>query len=328
MSQKKPSHYFGWGDTYGVREAMMQTAPWLALSTMPIGDFGYPKHGGEPELIDLIRALCKQLTGHSYKHILITQGCTNALNAYCHAEKDVRIEYFTCRQLHFPFYPGVATNAGLIFKPGELGRLLNSVQILDSPSNPLGAVDVLTVAGRVLWDAAYYSPTYGVNISKPQTPIPDHVAMAGSFSKFSGINGIRLGWLATDEDALYRSALRWSTHDTSGISWPSQWLAIEILKKVDLEAFWQRSAGVINDNRVEIQKLSKIFGNQEIPEKGMFALFDTDDGLRGLLDTSGVITMPGSSCGDSHDSVRINLAHTRDATKAMVKAVLKADRKK
>jgi len=326
---KKTKHHFGWGDTYGVREAMMLTAPHLALNPMPIGDFGYPKHGGEDELIDLIRKLCIRLTGKSYKHILITQGCTNAINAYCHAEADSKTEYFACRKLYFPLYLDIATNAGLIFKPGTLGKLLNSIEIIDSPSNPLGFVDGIDYGSRTLWDAAYHSPTYGVNISKaPKTPIPAHVAMAGSLSKFSGINGIRLGWLATDEDELYKSALRWSTADTSGISWPSQWLGMEILKNVDLEAFWRRSAATIDDNKIEINKLSKIFGGQEIPDKGMFAFFEVDDRIHQILDKADVVTMPGSRCGDTGDSVRINLAHTREATAAMVKAVLKADRRK
>lgn len=334
MTQNKQyKHLFGWGDTYGIREAIIKTAPWLLLSPQPIASFGYPKHEGEESLVKLIGKLCKTLTGNKYKYVLVTQGCTHALNAYVWAEKDKELKAgdqdLATKSFYFPFYPGIAKNQGLRHAPGEIGKLYKAIQIIDSPSNPIGEITYGDL-GRSVWDAAYYTPTYGVstaNLDKKQTGIPAHIAMAGSLSKFSGINGIRIGWLATNDKHLYAQAASWISHDICGVSWPSQWLAEQILTKVDLEKFWKASRLVIDNNKNEIQKLSLIFGNQELPKVGMFALFEVDKKLKKLLEKASVSTMPGHLCGDKRDSVRINLAHTNEATKEMVKDILKADKK-
>lgn len=299
---------------------------------MPIDSFGYPKHEGEEELVILVRSLVRRLTGKNYEHILITQGCTHALNAYVAAQKEEKTVRVSTRKLYFPFYPGIAQNHGLIHSPSNTPSKVNfpyDLEILDSPSNPEGVVSSSFSDGRRVWDAAYYSPTYGVRTVGTRefcTPYPPHEAMAGSLSKLTGINGIRIGWLATNDQGLYDRAARWATLDTCGISLPSQWLAKEILTSVDMEAFWDKSKLVIDSNRTEVEKLSKIFGDQTIPDKGMFALFEVDSKLKELLDRSMVVTTPGQVCGDDRDSVRINLAHTNAATRAMVKTVLKNDK--
>lgn len=334
IQNKEYKHVFSWGDTHGIREAMIKTAPWLVFLPQPISSFGYPNHEGQENLLKLIEKLCKNLTGNKYKYILITQGCTHALNAYAWAEKDEDLkpgdQDLATNNLYFPFYPGIAKNQGLRHAPGQVGKLYKAIQIIDSPSNPLGEITYGDL-GRSIWDAAYYTPTYGAItanlIGRKQTSIPAHVAMAGSLSKLTGINGIRIGWLATNEKNLYQKAANWISHDVCGVSWPSQWLAEQLLTKIDLEKFWKISKAVIDNNKNEIEKLSLIFGNQEIPKMGMFALFEVDKKLKKLLEKASVATMPGFLCGDKRDSVRINLAHTNEATKEMVKSVLKADKK-
>lgn len=251
------------------------------------------------------------------------------MNAYIYAEKDGHTSLAT-RRLYFPFYPGIAEINGLIHNAGDIGNIKSSIQILDSPSNPEGIVDGNDY-GRVVWDAAYYSPTFGVSISGSRTlttSIPPHIAMAGSMSKMTGINGIRIGWLATNDENLYLKAARFVTYDICGVSGLSQHLAVQILKKVDLDSFWKRSKLVLDDNRTEIQKLAYLFGDQEIPKMGMFALFEIDNKLKRLFEKASVFFISGKICGDDRDSVRINLAQTNLATKAMVKAVLKADKKR
>lgn len=235
------------------------------------------------------------------------------------------------RKLYFPFYPGIAEIHGLTHSPGDIGTLKDAVQILDSPSNPEGIItgDDLSQHSPLVWDAAYHSPTYGVRIKGTRefcTAIPPHEAMAGSMSKLTGINGIRLGWLATNDPKIYEKASAFVTYDICGASFPSQWLAKEILQNVDMEEFWTVSKNVLDNNRTELQKLSHLFGEQEIPSTGMFALFEVDNKLKKLLDKTDVITTPGYVCGDDRDSIRINLAHTNSITRSMVKAVLKNDK--
>lgn len=318
---------FGWGDTYGIRDALIKVAPWLSIAAPPIEKFGYPKHEGEDSLVQHVKKLLKIITQKDYEYVLITQGCTHALNAYVAAEKKEN-SVLSTRRLYFAFYPGIAENHNLPFSPGSFGKVTNSVQILDSPSNPEG---IITTGnhGRLVWDCAYHTPTYGVKIfpDKNQTPIPDHVAVAGSLSKLTGVNGIRLGWLATNDQMLYEKASRWATFDVCGVSGLSQWLGEEILSKVCLDTFWKASKAVVDNNKTEIEKLSYLFGNQKMPELGMFAFFEVDRKLRRLFDKASVYTTPGTACGDDKDSMRINLAHFNDTTKEMVKAILKADKK-
>ena len=103
---------------------------------------------------------------------------------------------------------------------------------------------------------------------------------------------------------------------------------MEILSKVDLDSFWIKSKAILDNNRSEISKLGKIFGNQPIPTTGMFALFEVDNKIKEILKKADVETMVGSACGDSRDSVRINLASTNKKTQAMVRDILKIDKKK
>jgi aspartate/methionine/tyrosine aminotransferase len=323
-------HQFGWGNTPGIREALLRVNPFLSISPSQIANLDYAPIEGYPELTILVRKLLRKLTGNNYEYITITQGCTHALNAYVHAEKNNN-EVLATRKLYFPWYPGVAANHGLTHKPGQLGDIRNAVQILDSPSNPEGEVGSIPPYGRVVWDAAYYSPTYGVNIGLTgdlNTHIPIHEAMAGSLGKFSGINGIKLGWLATNNFELYCKVSNYVSRDLCGTSGLSQLLACEILEKTDLDEFWKVSRLVLDSNRTELQKLAYLFGDQKIPDKGMFALFEVDKKLRMVLDKACVVTTPGTLCGDDRNSVRINLANTNKATKSMVRAVLKVDRKK
>ncbi len=318
---------FSWGNTFGIREWLVNNYPSLELKTLPINDFGYPPHEGNLTLIDKLKNLTKTLTGNDYRYVLITNGCTHAIHAYIHAKKGEDKDALACRKTYFAFYKGIADVNGLIFSPGTLGHSSRSIQVVDSPGNPLGETGGLF--GSALWDGAYHSPTYGVRIGFTKnlnTPQPDHEAFAGSFGKFSGINGIRIGWLATNDLAIYEPAFHYVTHTACGVSSPSQWLAERFLDKVDLSAFWKGSQGIIDSNKTEIEKLLYLFGNQDLSNLGMFALFETDSKLNKLFKKAEVLFADGASVG-APGHVRINLAHTNEMTRLMVKNILKIDKR-
>lgn len=322
-------HDFSWGDTRGIREIMMKMIHEQNLTyNVPWDHFGYPPHEGDGKLIQYTRQLIKDLTKKEYKHVLITNGATHGLNAYIYAAADFRTETLLTRPLYFPFYPGIATNNGLIHKTSETvtpGKF--QLGIIDSPSNPEGIVTFGGQKERRVWDAAYYSPTYcGESNNQCYPGIPEHEAMVGSFNKLTGINGLRTGWFATDDGNLYKSAYNYITHSLCGVSSPSQYMTLQIIKYVDLNTFYKESKGLLDYNREQIARLDHIFSGQIIPTRGMFALFEVDEKLKLLLEKASVKTMPGSSCGDTRDSVRINLSNSAISTKAMVDAVLKADK--
>lgn len=331
-------HDFGWGDTRGIREIMMNHIN-SKIDYLDIDweNCGYPPHGGNLELIEEVRDLIVDLTNKRYKHVLITNGATHALNAYISAAKNGITKTLITHPLYFRMYPGIAKIHGLEHKvaekvnPSYYGA--GEIGIIDSPSNPEGkltansAWDIGTV-----WDAAYYTPTYcgyrnDQNALRCIKVIPNHDAMAGSLSKLTGLNGLRIGWLATNNDDLFRKAYKYVEHDLCGASNPSQQAALQILKTVDLQEFYVESKALLDTNRDSMSRLSHIFGNQPIFQTGMYALFEVDLKLARLLEKASVNTLSGQSIGDTkRDSVRFNLANSARSTKAMVQAIIKADK--
>ena len=288
-----------------------------------------------------VRKLIKDLANLEYKYVLITNGATHGLNAYIYAAKRMHghrkeITGLVTKKLYFPFYPQIATINGLNHKnysPNFDGNLphLDDLGIIDSPSNPEGVMSRGGLSGtRVVWDAAYHSPTYcGVEKEgKLVCPniFPAHEAMVGSLNKLTGINGLRVGWLATNSWSLYTDALHYAETTLCGVSGPSQEYATKILERVDLHPFYCQSKKVLDENRNELQRLGYLFGGQPIFPYGMFALFEVDDSLKDLFEKASVNVKRGKDIGDERQSVRINLANTNESMKAMVDAVLKIDK--
>ena len=326
---------FAWGDCRGIREIMIRHIPGKFLEN-DLENCGYPPHGGNPELIEEIRDLVVDLTGKRYKHVLVTNGATHALNAYVAAAKNGITQRLFTHKLHFLMYPGIAKQHGLEHKPVNLvnpSYYGGDLGIIDSPSNPRGtfAAGPTCNIGTV-WDAAYHTPTYCGVRSNPGGMLkcidakPNHDAMAGSLSKLTGINGLRIGWLATDDDTLFHKAYSYVEHDLCGVSNPSQHAALQILKKVNLQEFYEDSKRLLDNNRDSMARLNHIFSGQPIFPVGMYALFEVDSKLRNLLERASVHTLAGHLIGDHRDSVRFNLANSAKATKAMVNAILKEDK--
>jgi aspartate/methionine/tyrosine aminotransferase len=321
---------FSWGDTRGIREVMMKHAAFLQVSNMPWETFGYPPHDGTPQLKSEISSLIGNLTKHNYKYVLITGGATHALNAFVAAMRSSTTRFMYTNKLYFSRYPGIAANLGLQHvRTDKINPRTGDVGLIDSPSNPLGRLTAEGNNENVVWDAAYYSPTYcGLDTPLRCYPIiPKHVAMAGSLSKLTGINGLRIGWLATDDVSIYEKALSYITSNLCGVSQPSQYAAHQILTKVDMQSFFKTSKALIDNNKTEMSRLDYLFGYQEMPRHGMFNLWETDDKLKNLLEKASVLVMPGSQCGDTRESVRFNLANPNAMTRDMINAVLKADGK-
>lgn len=320
---------FSWGDTRGIREIMLRHAAFLKVGTMPWDNFGYPPHDGNVNLKAEIKRLIHKLTGKDYQYVLVTGGATHALNAFVAAMRRPETKFLYTNKLYFSRYPGIATNFGLTHvKTDKVSPKMGDIGIIDSPSNPQGK---LTAEGgnEIIWDAAYYSPTYcGVGDPLKCYPvIPKHIAMAGSLNKLTGVNGIRIGWLATDDVFLYEKALAYVTSNLCGVSQPSQYAAHQILSKVDMDKFFKESKLLIDSNKTEMSKLDYLFGYQEMPRHGMFVLYEVDNRLKALFEKASVLVMPGEQCGDTRDSVRFNLGNPNQLTKDMIKAILKVDGK-
>jgi aspartate/methionine/tyrosine aminotransferase len=319
---------FGWGDTRGLRIKILSIYKDLKImQSMPLEEYGYPPYNGDTYLVSLLSNLTRYLTGHKYRNICITSGCTHAVNASIHVLGNSRTESVLTRKLYYPRYPTMIGLTPYTHKIWGTDRNKNSIAIVDSPSNPLGLIglDENLNTDKIIWDGAYHSPTYGVPFGINN--VPEHKIFCGSLSKLTGINGIRIGWTATDDDILHEEIVKYVKNTTVGVSYPSQYIAKEILKDEDrLNLYFLQSRNLINMNKEEILKLKHIFGSDKIPNFGMFAFFKIDDKMEKLFQRAKVVFTSGRDCGADYDSVRINLTNTNEMTREMVKRILKADR--
>lgn len=334
-------HDFAWGDTRGIREIMLKHAPFLNLMQFDFGTFGYPPHPGRPELREAISKLIEDLTGRRYQYVLVTNGALNGLAAYIHAarlnQNWIQAEAtgaIHTNDLFFGRYPGLAANANLFHETDSEfpAPEREDIWIIDSPTNPTGELLAKGRLERCVWDAAYYTPTYcgfsnsgGKLECHPTKPL--HEAMVGSLNKLTGINGLRIGWLATDNKLIYDKALEYMTSDLCGVSQPSQVVAHKLLKTVDMDAFYGESKAMLDDNKHEMSRLQALFSNQILPYHGMFWLVEVDQKLKDLLEKASVQVMPGDQCGDyDRESVRFNLGNSTKSMLAMVNDILKTDK--
>jgi aspartate/methionine/tyrosine aminotransferase len=323
-------HDFAFGDTRGIRKKMLRQAKKILSLPLPWEDMGYPPHTGDLALIENTKKLIKDLTGKTYEYVIITNGATHAINAGIHALKTVDTGRLLTHHLYFGFYPQIASINNLEHKRFALGHepisTRTDIVLVDSPNNPSGFITPQTFeASRTIWDAAYWSPTYTKDWKKLYVP-PAHVAMVGSYNKLTGINGLRVGWLATNDLQAYFKAHDYVTNTLCGVTSSGQWAVNKILENVNLEVFYKESANLIDANKEELGRLNRLFGNQEIPEVGMFALWASDRKINEILAKAGVKFMYGKEVGSDPMSWRINLGNTFDQTRAMVEDVLRADK--
>jgi aspartate/methionine/tyrosine aminotransferase len=285
----------------------------------------YPPHEGKHDLIEDVRRLIKLNTGKTFNHILITNGATHGICTALNTLKETtgyKDVFF--KKPHFAFYPGMVKAAGLdLTSYPDVDR---AIHLIDSPSNPLGEFRSMPENDAlVVWDAVYHTPTYTHGIYMLGNYVLDANILVGSFSKLTGVNGVRVGFLATHSPILYQSAYEYVTHTLCGVDAGAQDFCHKFMTDVDLDVFYEKSNKLIQNNKNELERIAYLFG-QKIPDYGMFAMFETDAKLLKLFEKSSVKFMSGESVGAGAEFVRINLAKTNIETKNMVKAILSKDK--
>ena len=312
---------FGWGNSVAVREALLlKNGPWFS-SLKELEAMDYPPNEGLPELIALTKKLTKEHYFGDFKYVAVTGGAHHAIATILRA---FRSEFISASigKTHFSFYPRLIEKENYtIFTDNVVGKKI--LNIIDSPSNPKGFLTTYDsiLSDNILWDAVYNNGIFnklpGIN------PGNNSRFFVGSFSKFTGLNGIRLGWIGCNSLEDFNKIHTEIVNDTLGISVPSQNLMIDILKDVDIDDFVLRAAAKIDNNRGEMLKLEK-FLQVPVPVNGMFYLGKMDKDATSLFKKAGVDYIEGSTCG-APGYGRLNLAQNNNYTKEMVKAVLLSD---
>lgn len=337
----------GWGNAVAVRSAFLDQTSGrpVIFGLKELEQMNYPPHCGEEALIEVTRRVIQRQVGLTYNHIILTNGAaggvTLALRAYAGRGCNTA---FTRQAPYFPIYPAMIKSAGLRHVVEADNRLPGDrpVALIDSPTNPHGLIvsdtsmisppRIMLSDGEehnmpLIWDAVYHSAVYLPPKFYP--PLQCDV-IVGSYSKLLGLNGLRTGWVATNDYLFYQRLKELVTAEYCGLSSASTSILLQLLKPFKDERLWEgfeRQARFNLDyNRGEWSKLERFFGGTPTGPNGMFYYSYMDGSCKKLMGKSNIVWTPGSSCGHYDEFGRFNIGQDMKIVKAAVKEVLKNDR--
>jgi aspartate/methionine/tyrosine aminotransferase len=319
---------FGWGEPYCVRECLehyYKKKNYMVL--IDIKNAGYSNAEGNLQLINSIKKIIKYTTGIEYKYILITHGTTGAINVVLRslAKEGKNICY--THEYYFPYYPFIIEKNNYEHKKGlgiyhekNLSKK-NTVGLVDSPSNPDGNLFLYTDnLNNIIWDSVYHNQVFINTI-----PIlPDHRVNCGSLSKLLGLTGLRVGWIATNNEEDFKKFTEENLYENCTMSFYSQQLAVDIIESVDFDNFTRSAKYRINNNRELFDRVKHLFDNQEVPENGMFYPAWTSPYTCQLLDKLGISYVKLDESGKDK-LLRFNLAQLNEITQKAIRFLRKED---
>lgn len=316
-----------WGESVCVRQAFVDNihgGP-TVFNSHQLMDFAYPKHEGNEALVKVTREVIKRQTGQIYKHVFLTNGATGAVNMAMRAYGLLGRNFvLTGKPPYFSLYP-------LMIEAVSMGHITEVkyetceeyVKLVDSPSNPMGTIGFVKDLAPTIWDAVYHNRIY---TDGKRGTIPHNIA-CGSYSKLTGMNGIRIGWVATNDFILADLLQRLVTAEYCGLSHASTAILMDCLTDLDWDMFETNARFRLDMNRSEWQKVAKFFGGTDVPSTGMFYYTEIDEAAKKLMHRAGVLFQAGSKMGTSDDFARFNLGQDNYLITDAVKAILKSDRR-
>lgn len=318
----------GWGNSVCVREAFLNTygGNMIVFSHDKLMSMDYPTHEGDVELVEITKQVVKRQTGQEYKHLFLVNGATGGVVIALRAYAQMGFEFAMTRTAPFYVrYPKMVEASGLKhIQFTHRYPILKTCFLLDLPSNPLGLNDDISIPGSPkIIDGVYYN-----NVYLPWRPlsVPMHQTMVGSYSKLLGINGIRVGWLATNDDDLAKKYAELVTSEYCGLSSASTEILKTALHGFNWDQFEASARFKLDNNREEFSKLEKFLGNTPVPSIGMFYYGPMDKKAQEIFTKAGVSWTPGSQLGTSDDFARFNLGQSNQMIRDAVKAILKGDK--
>lgn len=319
-----------WGESVCVRQAFLETlnSP-VVFDLKTLESMGYPDHSGDPALVELTKKVIKRQTGNDYDYVIICNGATGGAILTLRAYQMIGFEFcITAPPPYFRLYPGMIKSAGLI-QSDELVEGFSKVYLVDSLSNPLGKFSQMKKDLRnspIIWDSVYYGNVY----SPGNHPQPEHDVLVGGYGKLTGLNGLRTGWIATNDHLFYERMKQLVSVEYCGMSVPSTKVILETVGKFTKrhwELFEKSANNKLDLNREEWSKLEKYFGDVPVGPFGMFYYAPIDKHCETLLTKSNIVWSSGSELGTSDDFGRFNLGQDCSLVRKAVKEVLKNDKR-
>ncbi|CAM6004860.1 unnamed protein product [Sphagnum balticum] len=228
-----------WGNAVAVRSAFLEGLPYTFVPfTLTNENLAYTAHDGDAQLIEITRKVIERQVGTTYRHVFLTNGatggCTIALRAMGWAGYKTVI---TRQPPYFPIYPAIikAANMDHVYENPEFCTD-NSVILFDSPSNPYGEIEhAIYLPNRpIVHDAVYHSRVYALNLK----PLPCSIVV-GSYSKLTGLNGLRTGWVATNDGGLAMHLKSLVEAEYCGLSSASTLVLLTALKEYRTKTAWE-----------------------------------------------------------------------------------------
>jgi aspartate/methionine/tyrosine aminotransferase len=270
-----------------------------------LAETAYPPFGGNPKLIDLI----KTHLAPGYKHIIITNGARQGILAALYAAREV-LEFKAVyhEAPYWPSYPMLAKQIGLEFNSKTTPHA--SAMCITTPNNPDGSQTFDSTSMYYLWDAAYAHSVYGYRGN-----VPRHNVAVFSCAKTLGLSGLRIGFVATNDDELAKSMTYYVEIATSGVSIASQLILIRLLEAQhgyshETDRLYNSARQCLLNNAESFEKLIAPFCTKVSDlRSGMFAWFQPADLERFNMATveSKIKLVTGVACGGAPEQFRMSL---------------------
>lgn len=268
-------------------------------------EIAYPPFGGDPKLIELI----KTHLAPGYKHIVVTNGAKQGILAALYAAKEVlgfMAVYHPAP--YWPSYPTLAKQIGLEFNSKTTPSA--SAMCITTPNNPDGNQAFDSAATYYLWDAAYAHSVYGY-----RGVAPKHNVAVFSCAKILGTSGLRIGFVATNDDELAKSMAYYVEIATSGVSIASQLILSRLLEAKEgypqeMDRLYNSARQCLVNNAESFEELIAPFCTKVSDlRSGMFAWFQPADLERFnmAITESKIKLVTGEACGGSPDHFRMSL---------------------
>ena len=318
----------GFGNSVCVRDAFLETyhGNMIVFTNEGLSKFDYPERFGDPELVEITRKVILRQTGIVKKHVFLTNGATGAVTIGLRALHQRGFDYCITRNAPWYLrYPSMIKASGMRHQDEYFRREPKDVVVLlDVPSNPrglTGGIDYTMTLPMVL-DAVYFNNVY---VSSGFIPVIAHDILCGSYSKLLGLNGLRIGWIATDDDLLAERIKDLVVGEYCGLSVASAEILKNVLYDFDWETFEDQARGYLDFNRSTWSRLEKFFGNVAVGPNGMFYYGPIDPHCRKLLEKVGISWTKGSDLGTNDSYGRFNLGQNVTTVRNVVNDIIRAD---
>ena len=157
------------------------------------------------------------------------------------------------------------------------------------------------------------------------TPIkPEHRVNCGSYSKAFGLTGVRIGWIATNDENDYSLFRDENMYENCSLPYFSQSFMLDVIKNTDIDSFMDYSKHLVNNNREMFHKVSYLFDGQPVPENGMYYSAWTTPHTIELLNKLNIKSIKMDISGKD-EFLRFNLAQINEVTNEAINLILKED---